>query len=91
MIKVQKSVAGAKELTDVDLKSMLEGGGAFFLDGYLNHQYMRGSKAVSVRVAGSGGNRHRHSSAVVDNKVRRGQQSHPTISRDYVNIRIDLT
>ena len=69
MIRVQKSVAGARELRDVDLKGMIEGGGAFFLDGYLNHQYMRGSKAVSVRVAGSGGNRHRHSTAVVDNKV----------------------
>ena len=53
MIRVQKSIPGATELTDVDLKAMIEGGGAFCLDGYLNHQYMRGSKAVSVRVSRS--------------------------------------
>ena len=69
MVKVQRGVDGAKHVRDVDLKTMFKGGEGYFVDGFLNRQYVRGSKKVPIRVAGSTDNRWRHSTAVVGNQV----------------------
>ena len=51
-----------------ELLRLIQDGGSFLLDGYLNRSYKRGSKVEKVRVADTG-DRWRHSTAVVDGVV----------------------
>ena len=51
-----------------ELLSLIQDGGSFLLDGYLNRSYMRGSKLEKVKVHDTG-DRWRHSTAVVDGRV----------------------
>jgi hypothetical protein len=68
--KVQ-SLVGENELASVDLNATMKEGGAFFLDGYINtNGYYRGTKYERIKIAGGADNRERHSTAVLDYRLR---------------------